>query len=331
MPTNEGFLPLEQFNNKIVVKDLTLTPKSFRQPYDVSNAYTTEPTIKTFKIIQDFFNVKKIFEENAWQPEVHKDYEYENFSGKIVKLYSLYSPQVLTYNSLASFLDLIENKFRPIIKEFIPIVINISEFGRLVQNSLFIVPKAHYPAIHNLCNMQVLGHSILQFRIFDYLTAGYDFEVKVKKKDGSSLIPDFNVTWTGTEGSMELALFQKFRNSLVNPYSTYFKTYLNDGILILEIIPEWYYNTFGGNSNDVTIEITQPGLGISGAGFLSSFDYGSFDAENDCGGVQYSIPKIPEVISGIYIYYDAEGKPAKFISYSSESSVEKTYLNYKQD
>jgi hypothetical protein len=322
------FLPVEQFNNKIVARKLSLTPKTLRQQFDPGNTYTTEPTIKKFHTIQDFFNVVKLFEENAWQSNIHQTYEYENFAGKVIKLYSLYSPQVLTYQSLASFLDLIENKFKPIIKDFIPIVINISEFGRLIQNSMFIVPKAHYPNIHRLCELQKIGNSFLQFRLFDVIPAGYDIQITLKHGDGTIFVPMMTAVWPGTEPEMELAVLQKLRSPVSNPVRDHLKAFLADGIIILQLDAEWYSTTYSRDPNDVGIVLYQP---VSGFNYVGSFDYGSLDfVENDCGSLQYVLPVIhdPAGINEDYIYYDSENKPDRIIKYDSESGPDETYLEY---
>lgn len=305
MATINTLLPVEQFNNKIVAKKLALTPKTFRQAYDVDNSYTTLPTVKKFKQIQDFFDVDKIFEENAWQSDIHKAYEYENFSGKIIKLYTLYSPQVLTYQSLASFLDLIENKFKPIIKDFIPIVINISEFGRLIQNSGFIVPKVHYPNVHRLCQLQKIGQSILQFRLFEKVISGVNLTISAIHGNNTVFLSPITVTWTGTEGTMEIEVLRKLRNPVTNPFYAHFKSYLNDGILILELDAAWYNTTYSQDPNAVKFVI-QP---VGGARYTGLFDHGSLDFSiNDCGSVEYAIPPIKDVagVNTQYLFFESE-------------------------
>ena len=118
---------------------------------------------------QEFFTLgEDIFKEFGWQSDIHKAYFYKNFWEKVVKLYNLYSPQVLTYPSLANFLDLIETKFKRTIRQFIPIVINFSEFGRLIQNIEFNKPKNHYPRIHDVCiGEKGKNNAFVQTKVFD--------------------------------------------------------------------------------------------------------------------------------------------------------------------
>jgi len=147
-------------NNVVVIDGLTLTTKSFSPDGNLKKIY---PQIK-----QDFFADSNVFERYGWQSDIHKVYKYKNFGGKVFKLNNLYSPQVLTYEALLEFLNLIENKFKKTIQQFIPIVINISEFGRLIKPSEFNQPKVRYVGIHKYCKGEkITSNSSIQSKIFD--------------------------------------------------------------------------------------------------------------------------------------------------------------------
>lgn len=147
-------------NNVVVISNLNLTTKSFSPDGNLTKMYP--------KTKQDFFADDNIFERYGWEKEIHKVYKYKNFGGKVLKLNNIYSPQILTYESLLEFLGLVENKFKRTIQQFIPIVINISEFGRLIKPSQFNQPKVRYAGIYKLCKGEkITSNSSIQSKIFD--------------------------------------------------------------------------------------------------------------------------------------------------------------------
>lgn len=165
-PTNSAIdyneiLPTKLNTNSISVVDgLSLTSKNLSSNNNLNKLYLKTP--------QDFFADENVFERYGWQENIHKAYTYDNFDGKVIDLNNLYSPQVLTYEALLGFLDLIENKFKKTIQQFIPIVINISKFGRLIKSSQFKQAKLRYLGIHKLCIGQDLtANSSIQSKIFD--------------------------------------------------------------------------------------------------------------------------------------------------------------------
>ncbi|MEO6303609.1 MAG: hypothetical protein ABIP51_10580, partial [Bacteroidia bacterium] len=308
--------PVEQFNSKIVLSDLRLTSKQLLSGNDKQ---------KVFNRIQDFFNVNKIFEENAFMKNIHNSYEYENFNNKVIKLYNLYSPQVLSYDSLTPFLDLIENKFKPLIKDFIPIVINISEFGRLIANSLFVQPKVHYTNIHKKCIGKVIGNSLIQIRIFDLIPAGTNFNLELENGDGTSLIPPTPITWAGTMELTEFEILSQLRSTAINPNPEKIIVLVNDGILAISINSAWYYDTYGQDSNNVKFIITN--TSIVTPDVTVNFEFGSLDfSQNTCGSIQHKLPI--RNTKDIFVYYGSEHQPVRFISYDSEVTTDNTYLNF---
>jgi hypothetical protein len=308
--------PVEQFNNKIVVQDLKLYSKQL---------LSTPVQRKYFNRIQDFFTVEKIFEQNAYSKTIHKDYDYENFNGKIIKLYNLYSPQVLSYNSLTPFLDLIENKFKPIIKDFIPIVINISEFGRLIQNSLFIQPKVHYIDIHKKCVGKIIGNALIQIRIFEKILVNTTFSIELENGDGTSLIPPTPISWMGTMPLTEFEILSQLRSLAVNPNPDKIKVLVNDGVLAIVIDSEWYYNNYGQDPNDILFKVEY--ISLDTYPVEIKFKHGTLDFNtNTCGSIEHRLP-IRET-GDKFVYFESENQPDTFINFDSENSPNHTYLNF---
>ena len=116
--------------------------------------------VEFLQSIADFFiipaseinNIDNLFKYNAWTPTLHTDYTYYNFD-KVYESYYTFAQQVLTYINLNSYIELIENKFQPLIRQFLPIVVNINSFGKLLRNN---IAKIRYPYAHYNC----YGHYI---------------------------------------------------------------------------------------------------------------------------------------------------------------------------
>ena len=137
------------------------------------NLYSGE--VKFLQSVADFFivpsdeilNFDTLFKYNSWSNTLHKDYTYENFD-KVYDNYYTFAQQVLTYINLNSFVELIENKFQPLIKQFIPIVININSFGKLLKNN---TAKVRYSNAHFNCYGHYLeSKALASFKI----TSGVD-------------------------------------------------------------------------------------------------------------------------------------------------------------
>lgn len=307
--------PVEQFNNKIVVKDLKLTTKSLLK----------NSTKKYFYTIQDFFNVNKIFEQNAYMNNIHQSYDYENFNSKVIKLYTLYSPQVLSYESLIPFLDLIENKFKPIIKNFIPIVVNISEFGRLIQNSLFTQPKMRYSNIHKKCIGKIIGNASVQIRVYEKIYPYTSFTIELENGDGSSLIPPIQINWLGSEELTEFSILSELRNPAVNPNPQKIKILMNDGVLAIVLNSEWYYSNYNQNPNDVKLIFNYTSVDVDQIPTFN-FEHGTLDFnDNNCGSIEHLIPV--RNTKDKFIYFESEDQPNTYIYFDSENNPNKTYIN----
>lgn len=151
---------LSAYPNNLVT-DLTLVSQSYMRdaPVDFVQDVQNFFTLPTGQVI----TIDSLFQFNGWSYTLHKDYSYDNFN-RVFQNYEIFSQQVLTYLSLLPFMELIENRFKVLVSQFIPIVINISRFGRLVRPLEKL--KVHYPNIHKICNGQVIGCNALgAFRI----------------------------------------------------------------------------------------------------------------------------------------------------------------------
>jgi hypothetical protein len=164
-----------------LVTDLTLINQSYMR-----NAET-----RFVQDVQNFFKlpsgvtitIDSLFEFNGWSYSLHKDYDYDNFN-RVFENYQIFSQQVLTYLALLPFMELIESRFRVLVGQFIPIVVNLANFGRLVRPLEKL--KVHYPNIHKICQGQVIGSNAKgTFRIIhgsnnQYVNLNNSLDVKIK-------------------------------------------------------------------------------------------------------------------------------------------------------
>jgi hypothetical protein len=225
-------------------------------------------------------------------------------------------------------LDLIENKFRPLIKDFIPIVVNISEFGRLIQNSIFNQPKVRYTNIHKQCIGKTLGSkALLIARLYADLPINKDLTIFLENENGSELTTPVTVTWKGTIGLTEYAILTSLRNITVNPNYTKVTASTNDGVFTLAINVDWYYANFSMNPNNVKLKVSYDNNGTT---IIKEweFDYGSLDkGKSDCGSIEYKLP--PKAQEAVWVYYDSENQPPTYIYNADENNDNTTYLNFK--
>lgn len=137
----------------------------------INQTYLRNSEARFIQDIQNFFNlptgqtitIDSLFQFNGWSPTIHEDYTYKNFN-EVYNNYQIFSEQVLTYLSLLSFMELVENRFKKLVSQFIPIVINLSRFGRLVRQ--LEKQKIHYPNLYHTCGGNIIGTpSRASFRI----------------------------------------------------------------------------------------------------------------------------------------------------------------------
>lgn len=128
-----------------LVSDITLV----NQTYKGGKVLFTED-IQNFFVLpnNETVTIDSLFTWNGWSPSIHQDYNYDNYN-KVYENYQLFSEQVLTYLSLLPFIELIESKFKVLVSQFIPIVINISQTGRLIR--ALERNKVRYVNVHKIC------------------------------------------------------------------------------------------------------------------------------------------------------------------------------------
>lgn len=300
-----------------IVKDIKLTSKSC-----VTN------TAKKFypNQIQDFFNRANIFADMAWQSGIHPDYEYENFYKKLLDMYNLYSTQILTYQSLLQFLDLIENKFKSTILQFIPIVINISQFGRLIKNSMFMQRKYRYTNVMRYC-IGVYGESAASIatKVFatdqtnptDGLVIGDDITIKIDRPNPDpDLIASFTSTNQITPQTTIVRLADNFNDSVNNPYFPYVIASVLGNVFRIEVDYDWFTTNFGNDANDLIVVLQDE----SGNTLSIPFSNGRTEIDSDCFKIIYMQPS-PGVIKPVYIWYNSEGQPPIYLTYDGEGEA----------
>jgi len=312
-------LPNTTFNNNTVVSNLTLTSKTL-----TGISYQKNFPNK----IQDFFSYPEgTFTNFAWKSTLHSDYEYDNFSGKVINLYNLNSPQVLTYQDLASFLDLIENKFQQTIKQFIPIVINISEFGRLIENSNYSLSKVRYTGTFKTCiGGTKESPAFVQTKFYlpfngqgDNITPGNNVIMQIISPAHGVLLGPITVNWDTDLDTTQTNIVEAFNNQGINSYSpNIFATILNRTIRI-EIVYHWYLSTFSENPNLLQFQFTD---NINT--FTIPFANGIAESSSDC----FTIKRIPPQLTNldqVYVYYDSENQDNPYIYYNLEGQ-DPTYI-----
>jgi hypothetical protein len=146
------------------------------------NLYNSEvnflQSIADFFIIpaNEFYTIETLFKHNAWSSTLHTDYTYYNFD-KVYDNYYTFAQQVLNFINLNAFVELIEEKFQPLIRQLIPIVINISTFGKLLRNNIAKVryPFAHFNCFGHYCKSKAIG----SFKISNGQNGQPSFQIKL--------------------------------------------------------------------------------------------------------------------------------------------------------
>jgi len=337
MPEYYGYvLPQEEDQyNRTIVSNLSLSNLSL---------YGQQSNDLYINQQEEFFNNADVFEYNAWQKDLHSAYFYDKFNGELINLYSIYSPQVLTYSSLSEFLSLIENKFQGIIEQFVPMVVNISDYGRLIQNSMFKQAKNRIPGSNRVCvGAYVSNDCFLTSYIFrtdinveNGPVEGSDFYYYIISGGNQYVLPDTNVSW-----DVDKALTLNDMVTSINQAGNHFISasyYL--GQLRLSINYNWLQSNFSGDPNECKLYIVQNGKAYSfelgygnlilddahpqvtnECGEIVSYAYTDRDA---CGSVQYKLASVPD--DSVFIYYSTENKPPTYINYSTEAGGDYVYI-----
>lgn len=257
--------------------------------------------------------IDNLFTYNAWSPTIHKDYNYDVLYNEAYHNYESFSNQVLTYLSLIPFIELIEAKFQTLIKQFIPIVINLGEFGRLLRNNPFNQLKAHYTDIHFQCDGSYVGSkSVANFN----LTQGtYNPSVNYLQVSIGVLLP-ITVDWISTNNYTLIQL----ANALNTLYSSFLTATATYSTLVIEVDSTAYYNLYSVDIVGTPLVVTTFGDVVveNVGGFIGGDD--SILGTCDKFVVTRTNTYVPTINpTSPYIYYDSENGPLTYIYNDSES------------
>lgn len=339
---------LDEFNRNII-SDLSLSNKSLYDEITKNNYY--------INMKQDFFKKKDIFMYNAWFKEIQESYEYRLFNGDLNKLYNIFSQQILTFNSLREFMGFIESKFQNIISNFIPMVINISNFGNLVSNSDTQIPKMRF---HNkFCTgIDINENSYAVLKVFknsefdDGVLDGEDIVVMITDTENGAILYNGTTQWfqnrVATLTRVSIAIKQAFNilgltKSVVDVYSEQLRISLNydeyfqfmeaymgvgttpNGVEIL-INGVFNYKLTFSNSKE---NDNKPEL-VNNCGVVL-FEESKFS--EDCGFINYVLPKAPN--EEIFSYYKEEVTPDDvkpiYTFFREENNKVRTNIKFKNE
>jgi len=132
--------------------------------------------------------VKNMIKQTGWTNSIHQDYNYEGFN-EIINNYYKFSEKVLDYSTLLAYSQNVKPKFEGIVKQFIPIVINITEFNILYR---FFTSKHRYQKSFYLSNIGTYLNSpaFSHFKILK-CESGVTYEISLVNK-----ITDVNISPT---------------------------------------------------------------------------------------------------------------------------------------
>lgn len=324
--------------NRNIIDGLSITNKK-------TQLFELQLPSKISNLRQDFFSVKDYFDNNAWVKTIHSDYEYKLFNGKLHELYYLYSNQVLTYKAMVDFLELVEQKFRKLILNFIPIVINISNFGTLYNNSKYQLAKMRY-------NNKYCEGILLQLESFAYspifkrnsddllITDGADFEFKLVYNDSEVLYSDiitYEINRNTTLNKMAESLNSYFETEdILGVASTHSE------LIRIQINKQDFFDKTGKDTNNLKIVLND----LYEFSFTESI-FPQLDNINEvindcgevvineskksieCGFINYTLPF--EELKPLFIWYKEEEKPKTTIFYKSEGSIERKIVKFKAE
>lgn len=298
--------------------------------------------------LQDFFNVGDIFRDNAWSNNIHKIYNYELFNGELNELYKLYSAQVLTYQSLAEFLELIEKKFKSVFKQFIPIVINIMQFGRIIKNGQFKQAKIRLIGSDKVCEgAYVSANSYISTYLFhkdgstmDGIDEGEDFVFRLEIPSVNfTLIPNTVITWEYNKIYTINKIISAINNSTI-ANDGHVKADIYCDKLRIKINYDWFFAEYGYDANDLLLMVEQfpiQKIYQFDGGYLTAGDYVPQVVDNCgdivspayykgkvCGKVTYSLPTPPN--EDVFIYYESEGQPAIYPVFEDELANDSIFI-----
>jgi hypothetical protein len=276
--------------------------------------------------VQDYYTVPNnevvdidtLFKYNAWHPTLHKNYDYNIAYGEALRNYEVFSNQVLTYASLLPFLKIVEEKFKKLISQFIPIVINLSDFGRIIRCNPFLLPKVHYVQIHHQC----LGTVTKNMARGQFTISGGTYNPGVNKIVSINIgaFSVFaNIDYASTKSVLAADCANAINFSVVmigfNPISA--SAVVSSATVIVEMDPNQYFIATGNNINDQVLTIVTSGdVTVKD---VKGMDNGLEEQIGDeCFKVVRTSPPIEIIDEQNWIYYDTEDGPETYIYFDSE-------------
>jgi len=304
------------FNSNQVLSNISLTSKSI---FSSANKYYQNQ-------IQELFSYTDIFGNFAWSKNIHKDYEYKNFNQKILNLYFNNSINVLTYQSLANFLDLVENKLEQTVKQFIPIVVNISDFGRVIDSSEFDRKKFRYINTDVQCTAgNSTTNSLVQSNLY-YVPDVTNYSLGQPMVEGRNLnftifdstmmtVLSINVSWSNDKITTLLNAVNNFNNINLNQYYPYIKASVVLDIIRIDLDYAWISNNLLEDANQFEL-IVNDGVNFK----VLDFYNGIFANPSTCAIID-KVDAIPITPIQIYTYYESEQANNPVIYFNSEDQT----------
>lgn len=326
-----------------IIEDLALTNKK------IFTEVETNTLLVNHK--QDFFKFEDVFGNNAWMPDIHKAEVYTLFNGLVNDLYILYGAQVLTYAALQEFMELVEQKFRVTFKEFIPIVINIEEFGRLIRNSIFMQAKNRIPGNDKICTMQYGASpsemvTLLFKKSFDDVKGinNSSFTFTLKTNTGVVIAGPVTVPYTINQ----FKTLQATRDAL-RLLPMFVGGYANADVyshnLRITVKYEWFMDTYGLSPDNLLFVVQQGSTIINhefanGHPIISGLHSAVYDScgylvteasddKDTCGDITYILPNLQP--KPPYVYYETENKPPTYVRYSTEIGSNPVYVHFSTE
>ncbi len=295
--------------------------KIWNKKYDVLNS-NYPLGVEIIKSIPDFYKVsdletldeKTIFKYNSWCKTIHKDYEYSKLKSSLQNYYALYA-NTISHKDLIPFVDSIDNRFKNLIKDFVPIVINIMHFGKLISNNVQNLPKIHYPGIHKICNGQIINNGSKAFFRINYGESGPGNNIDLKLLNSNISLFSSPIQFQGTKFITSQLIVNEINS---NFSSNEIEATRYGSVIEIKINPEWYFLNYGLNLKDESIDyiingviLTEEIEGFTGSEYnnitsdcfqLEITNYKNFEEEDETLFAYYS----EEEQLSIFSYYDNE-------------------------
>jgi len=251
------------------------------------NPVFIETSLNAVETILNNNFVKNIIKENGWTNAIHEDYTYINLES-IINNYYTFSDTVLNYLDLLRYSKNTSLKFENIIKQFIPIVINITGFN-LIYN--FFISKYRYPkAFFKNEGHYLNSPSHSSFKVLATKT-NQTFVVNIIDKNDNVVIENLIRYNTGNNNNL-YSLVTNLMNSISSEFSDYI-TCIHNGLDVYLSL---------GNENSVNLQNFVNQYGNPSTLYLQiGFETnGAFSTTNTDGESIYSYISTPKDLSACH-------------------------------